>query len=87
MIGLLLGLMGAGAILGGAALGSMSNPPSQHRGSSSGSGSDDYGSGSGSYGGGSSYYGSAPGSYLPTSRQDEEPVYRFDKETGRLETL
>lgn len=86
MLGLLMGLLGAGAIAGGALLGEMFKSSSSGS-SSSGSGSGSRPAGSGYYGGGSGYYDYTPSSHLHSSRRHEEPVYRYDKETGRLEVL
>lgn len=76
MIEIILGLLGAGAMLGGSAVGeSMRNwEESQRR----------------SHGGGDSGAGGATGSspsYGHGSWHPEDPVWRFNKRTGEMERL
>jgi hypothetical protein len=91
---MLLGLFGAMVMLVSAAIGDAIRrwEDSQSSGSSGGPA----GSGSGGSGLGSGDYGLGPyrendagyGSYnLPPYHEDPEPLYRFDKVTGRLEHL
>ena len=92
-MGIILGLLGAGAMVGGAMLGTMFRQwqESQKGSSRSGGALDsspeasgpDYGSSYQSYYGGSS----RGSSHSSSSYQSSPPVYRYDKETGRLEQV
>lgn len=86
MFGLLMGLLGGGAILGGALLGEALKSPSTPSSHSydnlprpGDSHHDVY------------YYDYTPtynpSTSWPSSRENEEQIFRFDKETGQLEIL